>query len=181
MQDWFLHRAQRSYSSRERKLVLLPAAFIFLGALPALIVSLGRVLDQRLHLPRLVTPPLLHWLARAAASIGVALSFWATAVQVQRGRGTPLPVMPTQELIAAPPYTFCRNPMALGTVLAYMSLALLKRSWGTFATAACVCTALLAEIRLWEEPELAARFGNAYGEYHACTPFLIPRVRRSQR
>jgi len=38
-----------------------------------------------------------------------------------RGRGTPLPVMPTQELLTEGPFRYSRNPMTLGTILAYLA------------------------------------------------------------
>jgi len=84
----------------------------------------------------------------------------------------------TRELVVEPPYTSIRNPMALGAIAAYLGLAVVARSPGTAALVALLAAALLAYIRLVEEPELSSRFGAAYREYRARTPFLVPRSPR---
>ncbi len=62
--------------------------------------------------------------------LGFSLGFWSIITQLTRGRGTPLPVMPTQELLAEGPFRYCRNPMTLGTILAYLGIGI---GVGTFA------------------------------------------------
>jgi protein-S-isoprenylcysteine O-methyltransferase Ste14 len=54
--------------------------------------------------------------------VGFSLGFWSVITQLDRGRGTPLPVMPTQELLADGPFRYCRNPMTLRSILAYLGI-----------------------------------------------------------
>ncbi len=63
--------------------------------------------------------------AGSLAAAGCSLGFWSVCAQLDRGRGTPLPMvptmptMPTQELLTDGPFRYCRNPMTLGAVLAH--------------------------------------------------------------
>lgn len=107
--------------------------------------------------------------------VGFALAFWSIDAQLTRGRGTPLPLMPTQELVTDGPFHYSRNPMTLGTVLAYLGIGIAS---GTTAGTALVLTlagGLLAYLKGLEEGELADRFGETYFAYKRQTPFLIPR------
>ncbi len=54
---------------------------------------------------------------------GGAFAFWSVLAEVRIGRGTPVPMIPTQRLVVVPPFTFCRNPMVLGTATAYLGLS----------------------------------------------------------
>ena len=84
--------------------------------------------------------------------------------------------MPTQELLVDGPFRYCRNPMTLGTILAYLGIGI---GAGTIAGTALVLGlsgSLLGYLKRFEEPELAERFGEAYLAYKREVPFLIPRV-----
>lgn len=110
--------------------------------------------------------------------VGFSLGFWAVVTQLDRGRGTPLPVMPTRELLTEGPFRYCRNPMTLGSILAYLGIGI---AVGTIAGTALVCslaTSLLAYLKLLEEGELAERFGQDYLTYKNEVPFIIPRLPR---
>ena len=109
---------------------------------------------------------------------GWPFALWSIYVQFTRGRGTPVPVMATQKLIVRPPYSYCRNPMALGTIIAYLGLSVVAESLGAVLVVALGAVALLAYIRLVEEKEMVARFGEAYLAYRRRVPFIIPRLRR---
>jgi protein-S-isoprenylcysteine O-methyltransferase Ste14 len=106
---------------------------------------------------------------------GFSLGFWSVATQLDRGRGTPLPVMPTQELLTEGPFRYCRNPMTLGAVLAYLGIALAARTTAGTALVLSFAAVLLTYLRRLEEPELAERFGEAYLAYKRATPFIVPR------
>ena len=86
--------------------------------------------------------------------------------------------MATQKLLIVPPYSYCRNPMTLGTAVAYGGVAVLRGSAGTLLLVILGAAALLTYIRVVEEREMAARFGQEYLDYRRRVPFLIPGLRR---
>lgn len=163
---------------RKRLFVLVLLAPIFLAAIPAVLIFGGRALDRLLGLPML-------WFGWGSVLGGLALAIpglvfglWSNGEQFTRGRGTPLPYVPSQELVTSGPYAYTRNPMALGAILMYLGVAV----WAGSIMAALIVVALSAVllnfIHRGEEPALEARFGEAYNRYRQQTPFLIPRLRR---
>jgi protein-S-isoprenylcysteine O-methyltransferase Ste14 len=84
-------------------------------------------------------------------------------------------VMPTQELLTDGPFRFCRNPMTLGAILAYLGMAVAARTVAGTALVVALAATLLVYLRRLEEGELTARFGEAYLAYRRETPFIIPR------
>jgi len=110
--------------------------------------------------------------------LGFSLGFWSVDTQLTRGRGTPLPVMPTQELLTEGPFHYCRNPMTLGATLAYLGMAVAARTVAGTALVLSLAATLLVYLKRLEEGELAERFGEAYLAYKRETPFIIPRLPR---
>ena len=110
--------------------------------------------------------------------LGFSLGFWSVNTQLTRGRGTPLPVMPTQELLTEGPFRYCRNPMTLGAILAYLGMAVAVRTIAGTALVLSLAASLLAYLKRLEEKELAERFGEAYLAYKRETPFIVPRLPR---
>ena len=170
--------AKREYSLRQRVGVLALAFPFFVILIPYLLLAGGRVLDGWLGLAGFAAAPYTHATGALFAVAGFALALWSIAAQVDTGRGTPLPMVPTQELVVHPPFTYCRNPMTLGTILAYGGIGLWIGSWSALAIVAVIGGLLLLYIKLMEEKELEARFGAPYLAYKRRTPFLIPRLRR---
>jgi protein-S-isoprenylcysteine O-methyltransferase Ste14 len=107
--------------------------------------------------------------------LGFSLGFWSVNTQLTQGRGTPLPVMPTQELLTEGPFRYCRNPMTLGAILAYLGIAVAARTVAGTALVVSLAATLLVYLKRLEERELAERFGEAYLAYKRGTPFIIPR------
>lgn len=173
MWERLLRQASRQYGPAQRLGVLALAGIVFVIVLPLTLLSLGRRLDRRLGRPAPLGPG-VRGLGGFLALAGWLLGLWANYVQFTQGRGTPVPVMATQELLVGPPYAYCRNPMALGTILAYLGLAVAAGSRGASLLVAPGAAALLAYIKLVEERELAARFGEAYLGYRCRAPFLVP-------
>src|SRR5258707_10335372 len=109
----------------------------------------------------------------------LGLTLFAASVYefATRGRGTLAPWDPPRALVVRGPYQYVRNPMISGVLLLLIAEALLLRSlphaeWaGTFAVINAIYIPLL------EEPQLKARFGDAYREYCRHVPRLIPRLR----
>lgn len=170
--------ASREYSLGTRVVVLGFLATLFLGLFPVLLVLGGKKLDSRLRLRR-VRPSAASRVAGAGLiASGAVFALSSIRAQVDLGSGTPLPMMPTQRLVVVPPFTWCRNPMTLGTVLGYSGVVLLAGSLSGIGIVGLVGGLLLTYVRFIEEKELADRFGAEYLEYKRTTPFLIPRIRR---
>ena len=177
MWERFLGQTKREYGPEQRLKVLAPAGLVFIVLLPLGLLRLGGRLDRRLGWRRPLDPA-LRCLGVALSLGGWLLGVWTNYVQFTEGRGTPVPVMATQELIVRPPYAYCRNPMALGTILAYLGLSMAAGSRGAVLLVAPGAAALLLYIKLVEEREMVARFGDAYLAYRRRVPFIIPRLRR---
>lgn len=169
-----LKAADREYGENQRLLAFLPEALIFLVLLPVLLSRGGDWLDRRLGLPSLRRLPFSGLLGGTMALAGWLYAMWSIAVQFTRGRGTPVPAMATQELVVEGPYAHTRNPMALGTILMYAGLAVIRGSLGGLLVVLTAAAALLSYIRRFEEREMEIRFGQSYADYRARTPFLIP-------
>jgi protein-S-isoprenylcysteine O-methyltransferase Ste14 len=170
--------AQREHSEARRIAITLLAGPVFLGLLPFLVAGLGPRLDRRLGLPSLRIGRVNRIVGGLLMVLGFSLGFWSVLTQLTRGRGTPLPVMPTQELLTEGPFRYCRNPMTLGTILAYLGIGV---GAGTIAGTVLVLGlsgSLLVYLKRLEEGELAERFGEAYLAYRREVPFIIPRSRQ---
>ena len=168
--------AKPEHSEATRIAVLLPLGPVFLGLLPFLVVGVGPRLDRRLGLPPLRTGGVIRILGGLLTVLGFSLGFWSVDVQMTRGRGTPLPVMPTQELLTEGPFRYCRNPMTLGAILAYLGMAVAVRTTAGTVLVLSLAASLLVYLKRLEEEELAERFGDAYLSYRREVPFLIPRL-----
>jgi protein-S-isoprenylcysteine O-methyltransferase Ste14 len=149
---------------------------VFLGVLPLLVAGVGPRLDRRLGLPPLGIRSVSAVVGGLLAILGFALGLWSVDTQLTRGRGTPLPVMPTQELLTEGPFRYCRNPMTLGTILAYLGMAVAARTMAGAVIVLSLATSLLVYLKRFEERELAERFGEAYRAYRRETPFIVPRL-----
>jgi protein-S-isoprenylcysteine O-methyltransferase Ste14 len=178
MNKRLLEQTNREYSPGQRMVFLSFLGVIFIGALPYALVKFGVALDRWLGLPRLVYSPVNQVLGIAAILAGLLLGIWSNYAQFTRGRGTPVPLMATQELVIQPPYQYCRNPMALGTFIAYTGVAVLFGSPGAGLLVLLGIAALVTYIKRIEEKEMETRFGEAYLNYKQETPFLFPRFRR---
>lgn len=178
MKEKLLQQAGREHAPWQRVLALAALAPLFLGLIPVALIRGSARLDRTLRLPRLPGGRLLQVLGGLMTVAGWLLAMWSIAAQFRLGRGTPVPLMPTQRLVVEPPYTYTRNPMALGAIMMYLGVAVLRRSLAGIGLVLGVGSALLAYIQRAEEAEMLARFGDAYAAYRARTPFLLPRLPR---
>ncbi len=177
MKDKFLAQSRHEYSEKQRIVFLLFLAPIFLFLLPFLFISLGRGLNQWLHWPPILSEPANLILGLLLILPGLLFAWWSNYTQFTLGRGTPVPLMATQKLIIQPPYTYCRNPMALGAIGMYLGAAILFRSIGAVIVVLLFAGLLLVYIKRAEEKEMETRFGQEYLDYKQRTPFLVPRFR----
>jgi protein-S-isoprenylcysteine O-methyltransferase Ste14 len=176
----------RKWSSREyplpvRLVVLLLPGILLVFLIPYLLLVTLPQLDSRIGLPRVdigVGNPIL---AGLFVALGLFLAWWSIGDQLFRAKGTPLPVMPTQILLIKGPFRLCRNPMTLGTILAYLGLAIWAGSIFSLVLVLIIAVLLILYLKLLEEHELELRFGQEYVEYKKNTPFLIPRFTRKEK
>jgi protein-S-isoprenylcysteine O-methyltransferase Ste14 len=173
----YLKWAKRESSQRQRSITLFFAGIVFLLILPYLLVNTFPKIDARLHLPQLkagLANPIAGLILVAG---GFSLGLWSVGTQVTLGSGTPVPIMPTKKLLVTGPFAYCRNPMTLGTILAYGGIAVWVGSLASLAMVLLLALILLSYLKLVEEKELEARFGPDYVEYKRTTPFILPRLR----
>lgn len=172
------HQAGREFSPRQRYVALVFLAPVFLYVVPWIFVRLGARLDQWLQLPPVLSPPANVFVGGLLIVPSLTFAWWSVYRQVTVGRGTPVPLMATQRLVVEPPYTYCRNPMALGAIGMYVGVAILFHSLGAVVLVLVAAGALLAYIKRSEEKETETRFGQEYVAYRRRTPFLIPHFKR---
>ncbi len=177
MRERLLKQAGHEYNPKQRAALLAVAGVLFLVILPWALVRLGGRLDRVLDWPALLHPPVNAILGGLLVLAGWLLGVWSNYRQFTLGRGTPVPVMATQELIVCPPYSYCRNPMALGTIVAYGGVSVIMGSPGAALLVLLGAAVLLTYIKVVEEREMVARFGEAYLAYRRRVPFIIPRFR----
>jgi len=173
-QDW----AKHEYSLRQRFIALAFAAPFFLLIFPFLLIVASNAIDAWLHLPRFSMGAVQWIVALLLIAAGLSLGLGSIQTQIDIGRGTPVPMMPTMSLVVKGPFAYCRNPMTLGTYIAYSGLGVWIGSYSALAIVLILTAVLLTYVKLWEEKELEIRFGDAYLEYKQNTPFILPRLRR---
>jgi len=113
------------------------------------------------------------------AVVGVSMVLWVSVAFVTQGKGTPAPIEPPKNFVAAGLYRFLRNPMYFGALLTVFAEGLFFPSGWLLLYGAILWLALHAPTVLFEEPQLERRFGDSYREYKARTPRWIPRRPRS--
>lgn len=178
MKEKFLKQARHEYSPGKRIMALMIEGVFFLGILPGALVYFSARLDHRFELPSLSFGVINIVLGCGLVVAGILFAWWAIYVQFTRGRGTPVPIMATQQLIIQKPYNYCRNPMASGAIVAYLGVAILTGSISAMVLVLTLAVLLLVYIKLLEEKEMELRFGEAYREYRKQTPFIIPHLWR---
>ena len=156
-------------------LVTLCGVYLFIIYLPYLLIKRFLAIE-RLNAEELISR-LISWrLVCVFGLFGLILYLWTVFLQVKKGRGTPIPLLPPEKLLVNAPYSYCRNPMVLGAIAFYFGLCVFIGSWDAFYIVAPVAVLLLIYAKFWEEGELESRFGQAYLEYKRQAPFLIPRI-----
>ena len=96
---------------------------------------------------------------------------------VVEGVGTPAPVAPTEHLVVGGLYRHVRNPMYLAVVSTLVGQALVLGRPGLLVYAVVFCVVVATFVRAYEEPTLAARYGEQYEAYRQAVPAWRPRLR----
>jgi protein-S-isoprenylcysteine O-methyltransferase Ste14 len=172
--------AQQEHAGSTYLVAMILAGIVFLILLPLVVIRLGPALDQRLGLKSIELGVWNYILGGLLLVVGLFFGLWSNLVQLTRGRGTPLPMLPTQELLTKGPYRYCRNPMTFGTILAYLGLGIIVGTVCGIGLVLGFAAVLVLYLKRMEERELAERFGEAYLMYKQEVPFIIPRPPKRQ-
>jgi protein-S-isoprenylcysteine O-methyltransferase Ste14 len=166
---------RRRFAIYAKTFITFCGVYILIIYLPNLLIKVYSSIDP-LNTDEMISR-LTSWrLASLFGLFGSVLYLWTVFIQLKKGRGTPIPMLPPEKLLVAAPYSFCRNPMVLGAITYYFSICTFISFWGAFYIVAPVAVLVLVYIKFWEEGELESRFGQAYIEYKRHTAFLIPRI-----
>lgn len=169
---YLVARAGKEYSAGYRAVATALGVMLFFAGWPTLVWVSGLGGQGE------VFPSLAAVLLSALFFVvGIPWVSWAVFWQLWKGKGTPVPLVPTKEFLPSGPYRYCRNPMMLGFFLYLAGWAALFNRTGSWTAAAILMVLLALEIKLIEEKELAERFGDVYRTYKKKTPFFIPRFR----
>ena len=110
----------------------------------------------------------------ALGAAGVVESFLRFAIV---GLGTPAPVAPPKHLVVSGLYRFVRNPMYVAVLAMVTGQALLFGTWHLLVYAAIFWAIVHFWVLVYEEPNLAGRFGESYAEYRRHVRRWWPRLR----
>jgi protein-S-isoprenylcysteine O-methyltransferase Ste14 len=169
---------QRRHGVVQQVVALLVGQVLFLFVYPAFVVLGARWIDRGLALAKLAGGPLVDVVAVLILVPGLLLVEWTVALQFCLGLGTPLPVVATRCLVTSGPYRYSRNPMATGTTMVYLGVAMWVGSLSALALATIYPIVITVYTKVVEEKELERRFGAEYLAYKRETPFLLPRLPR---
>ena len=117
-----------------------------------------------------VQSPLEAIAATAVIVIGAGVLLRCVWDFFARGRGTLAPLDPPRRLVVSGLYRYTRNPMYNGVLAVLLGEAWLFHSLVLLQYAAVMFVIFHTFIIFYEEPTLAAQFGESYDEYRATVP-----------
>jgi len=110
----------------------------------------------------------------ALTVIGLAFAVWAR-YHLGRNWSGVITVKEDHALIRTGPYAIVRHPIYSGLLLAIIGSALARGQIGAMLAIAFMLSAVLRRVRI-EERWMSETFGQAYADYKAKTPALVPFV-----
>jgi protein-S-isoprenylcysteine O-methyltransferase Ste14 len=161
-------------SAGKRILALVIGALIFPLGIPAILVLILPQVDKIIGIGSFYVGYGNIMIGVIAIFMGGFFAIWTITAQIKLASGTPFPMLPTQKLLIIGPFKYCRNPMTLGTIIAYSGVAIWVGSYMALFAVAIFALILLVYLKLIEEKELEMRFGQEYLEYKKNTPFILP-------
>jgi protein-S-isoprenylcysteine O-methyltransferase Ste14 len=162
-------------SSGKQIIMLVIGALIFPTGIPAILVLLLPQVDKRMGIASFYGGYVNIIIGVLAILLGGSLAMWTIIAQIKLASGTPFPMMPTQKLLIIGPFKYCRNPMTLGTIVAYAGVAFWVGSFSALLAVVVLAVLLTTYLKLIEEKELALRFGQEYLVYKKNTSFMLPK------
>lgn len=164
--------------NKNHHLVLYVSIFV---VMPILTVLVGRSVDSALGLPAYPPPPWSIFIGVTIFLAGLAMGVSSSRLLIREGEGLTggeaAESVKTELLVTSGIYGFTRNPMVLGygVLLFGMGVALQSPGMALTITPLVVAVNLLI-VKLREEPDLEARFGEEYASYRDATPLLLPNM-----
>jgi len=153
-------------------------SFVFFLIAPASIAGwVPYVLSRWRFRPPLVGISAGRFLGALIVVIGAAALMECFGRFATRGRGTPAPIAPPQELVASGLYRYVRNPMYVAVVAVIVGQALLFGNVVLLEYAAIVGLLFHLFVLAYEEPTLRRRFGPSYDVYRTHVRRWWPRLR----
>jgi len=123
---------QKNENSEGKKLfALIIGALIFPIGIPAILVILLPQVDKTIGIGSFYIGYGNIIFGVIAIIMGGFLALWTIIAQIRLASGTPFPMLPTKKLLIIGPFKYCRNPMTLGTIIAYSGVAILVGSYTT--------------------------------------------------
>jgi protein-S-isoprenylcysteine O-methyltransferase Ste14 len=175
--EFLVRRSAKEHNVLVRAITTLVGVTLFMAGIPTLVFWSGKFPYK--------APILNHQVSQLVSIVcfifGLPWMLSAVFLQLFRGKGTPVPIVPTKHFLQNGPYRYVRNPMMLGFFLYLLGWALFFNKVGAFLATAVIIAFLLVEIKIVEEPELEKRFGDAYREYKKETPFIFPKLRKMKQ
>ena len=148
-------------------LFLLVAPGMVAGYIPLALLRTG---------PQLETG-VLAYLAFPLWLIGGVILLWSFWNFLHEGRGTPAPIDPPTELVAAGFYRYVRNPMYVGILLILIGYFLWFGYWSLLVYTAFAFLMTHLFVLFYEEPTLRTKFGASYEEYLKRVPRWLPKLK----
>jgi protein-S-isoprenylcysteine O-methyltransferase Ste14 len=112
--------------------------------------------------------------------LGLLFAVWSNLSLFVKGKGGPtevfnIAISPRSEnLVVTGPYRFSRNPMVFGALCIYFSVALLLNSPGALLLLVCLIPLVILYLKKTEEKRLLRDFGEAFLEFKARIPMIVP-------
>ena len=116
------------------------------------------------------------WHLAALALLIVGLGIYARCLWefAARGHGIPAPIDHPKQLVVTGLYRYVRNPMYLGVLFVLLGEALFFRSSAFLIYAMAWFAFVHVNVLVYEEPNLARKFGVSYEDYRAAVRRWIP-------
>jgi protein-S-isoprenylcysteine O-methyltransferase Ste14 len=144
----------------------------WLGVLPLLLLTV----EQR-HVSVPLRPLLYLCLGAGLFAAATLLALVAGYYLVTRGRGTPLPLDPTRDLVITGPYRYVRNPQSIAMMFAVVGEVIAVESHVLWLLLPLTLLYLEGLVGPWEERQLVAKHGARYLAYKRSVSKWLPRRR----
>lgn len=119
----------------------------------------------------------LAYFALPLWTLGGVILLWSFWNFLREGQGTPAPIDPPRELVAAGFYRYTRNPMYMGVLAVILGHFLWFGYWNLLLYALLVFVIFHTFVTYYEEPTLKRKFGTPYEDYLKRVPRWIPKRR----
>ena len=149
-------------------LIVFWAVFVFAVPIGISIVEIAIGIQRFPPMPLLAAGLLLFF---------TALAVWSAMMLAVAGRGTPLPIDPTRELVTTGPYSYVRHPFAAAATGQIVGLGIGLGSVPVLAYATVAMATWYFLVRPREERRLDARFGPPARAYRESVRGFRPRLK----